>query len=349
MTTTNASNTQTQNLSKLVREGGFKGNSGAPVPSPPSRPSARTSSSPRPTASPPRPWVLDAAIPTQFNRDPSQLVYRTIDVSMAGSGKCEVIVVAATRELVDRLNGACRRRQAPARGHAQRVRRDPPRLRLRQPPRGRPQPDHALPRCRLRRDQDHDRHGKEMSFAGVVNVGGKHLDDLAADQLACMRDQARRLRLALNAEVPTEPVPVTAARVESAARQSCRGIRSRASRRTGPAGLHARSAPSKCRFRRRAEEADLSELLETLTDEIQMCVLSRVAVPHAQGRSRPRGRRGAPPRPLPAHRQGPGLPAQAADPMARVARSGKEPAFGIDLKAAPAGLGRGPWPVPEPH
>lgn len=330
---------QTQNLGKLVREGGFKGKR-AVCAIPAFQTFCKNLQFPK-TDGVSTKAMVDAAIPTQFNRDPSQLVYRTIDVSMAGSGKCEVIVVAATRELVDRLMRAVAgAKLQPVGMHSEFA----ATLRAFDYVNRR---EGDLSQTTLYLDvgcaatKIMIAHGKEMSFARVVNVGGKHLDDLAADQLACMRDQARRLRLALNAEVPTEPVPVAAARVEAPTANPA------GNPATGPAAASAaerRAAPAPPGFmpevRQQApvpvapEEADLSELLETLTDEIQMCARYHASqfptrkvdrVLFVGGEARHRG--------LCQHiAKALRLPAQAADPMARVARSGKEPAFGIDLK-----------------
>lgn len=317
---------QTQHLAKVIREGGFKGKR-AVCAIPAFQTFCKNLQFPK-TDGVSTQAMVDAAIPTQFNRDPSQLVYRTIDVSMAGTGKCEVIVVAAMRDLVDRLMRTIAGvKLQPVGMHSEFA---------------------AVLRAFdyvNRREGDINQttlyldvgcaatkimiaHGKEMSFARVVNIGGKHLDDLAADQLACMREQARRLRLALSAEAPAEPASVATARAESPEARDRRGGTS-----TVPPGFTPevrQQAPVPVA----PDEADLSELLETLTDEVQMCVRYHASqfpsrkvdrVLFVGGEARHRG--------LCQHiAKALRLPAQAADPMARVARSGKEPAFGIDLK-----------------
>ncbi len=331
---------QTQHLAKLIREGGFKGKR-AVCAIPAFQTFCKNLQFPK-TDGVSTKTMVDAAIPTQFNRDPSQLVYRTIDVSMAGTGKCEVIVVAAMRDLVDRLMRAiAAAKLQPVGMHSEFA---------------------AVLRAFdyvSRREGDISQttlyldvgcaatkimiaHGKEMSFARVVNVGGKHLDDLAADQLACMREQARRLRLALSADVPAEPVSVTMARGEPSASPAAGIPAANAPAAGTPAERRGPAMPPGFtpEVRQQApvpvapEEADLSELLETLTDEVQMCVRYHASqfpsrkvdrVLFVGGEARHRG--------LCQHiAKAMRLPAQAADPMARVARSGKEPASGIDLK-----------------
>lgn len=320
---------QTQQLPKLIREGGFKGKR-AVCAIPAFQTFCKNLQFPK-TDGVSTKVMVDAAIPTQFNRDPSQLVYRTIDVSTPGSGKCEVIVVAAMRELVDRLMRAiAAAKLQPVGMHSEFA----ATLRAFDYVNRR---EGDLAQTTLYLDvgcaatKIMIAHGREMSFARVVNIGGKHLDDLAADQLACMREQARRLRLALSADAPTEPVAVAAATparaqpVEPAASD-----RRAASMPTGFTPEVRQQAPVPVA----PEEADLSELLETLTDEIQMCARYHASqfptrkvdrVLFVGGEARHRG--------LCQHvAKALRLPAQAADPMARVARSGKEPAYGIDLK-----------------
>jgi len=321
---------QTQQLPKLIREGGFKGKR-AVCAIPAFQTFCKNLQFPK-TDGVSTKVMVDAAIPTQFNRDPSQLVYRTIDVSTPGSGKCEVIVVAAMRELVDRLMRAiAAAKLQPVGMHSEFA------ATLR-----------AFDYVN-RREGDLNQttlyldvgcaatkimiaHGKEMSFARVVNIGGKHLDDLAADQLACMRDQARRLRLALSADAPAEPVAVAAApaRPEAVGAGASESERRTAAMPPGFTPEVRQQAPVPVA----PDEADLTELLETLTDEIQMCSRYHASqfpsrkvdrVLFVGGEARHRG--------LCQHiAKALRLPAQAADPMARVARSGKEPAFGIDLK-----------------
>jgi type IV pilus assembly protein PilM len=319
---------QTQHLPKLIREGGFKGKR-AVCAIPAFQTFCKNLQFPK-TDGVSTQTMVDAAIPTQFNRDPSQLVYRTIDVSMAGSGKCEVIVVAAMRELVDRLMRAiAAAKLQPVGMHSEFA----ATLRAFDYVNRR---EGDLVQTTLYLDvgcaatKIMIAHGKEMSFARVVNVGGKHLDDLAADQLACMRDQARRLRLALNADAPLEPVAVAAARSDVPPLGAPAIERRGAAMPTGFTPEVRQQAPVPVA----PEEADLSELLETLTDEIQMCARYHASqfparkvdrVLFVGGEARHRG--------LCQHiAKALRLPAQAADPMARVARSGNEPALGIDLK-----------------
>lgn len=322
---------QTQNLPKLIREGGFKGKR-AVCAIPAFQTFCKNLQFPR-TDGVSTQAMVDAAIPTQFNRDPSQLVYRTIDVSVAGAGKCEVIVVAAMRELIDRLMRAITAAKLqPVGMHSEFA----ATLRAFDYVNRR---EGDIAQTTLYLDvgcaatKIMIAHGKEMSFARVVNVGGRHLDDLAADQLACMREQARRLRLALSADAPQEAIAITMARSDAPPATPVGGVASERRNAAIPAGFTPevrQQAPVPVA----PAEADLSELLETLTDEVQMCVRYHASqfptrkvdrVLFVGGEARHRG--------LCQHiAKALRLPAQAADPMARVARSGKEPAYGIDLK-----------------
>lgn len=322
---------QAQQLPKIIREGGFKGKR-AVCAIPAFQTFCKNLQFPKTDGVSTR-VLVDSAIPTQFNRDPSQLVYRTIDVTTPGSGKCEVIVVAAGRELVERLmRSIASAKLQPVGMHSEFA-----------------AVLHAFDYVN-RREGDLSQttlyldvgcaatkimiaHGKEMSFARVVNIGGKHIDDLAADQLACMREQARRMRLALSAETPAEPVAVTMARGDTPAGTPTSTPTAERRVNTNPPGFVGevrQQAPVPVA----PVEADVSELLETLTDEVQMCVRYHASqfparkvdrVLFVGGEARHRG--------LCQHiAKVLRLPAQAADPMARVARSGKEPASGIDLK-----------------
>jgi hypothetical protein len=192
-------------------------------------------------------------------------------------------------------------------------------------------------------------HGRDMGFARVVAVGGKHIDDKAADDLACMRGEARRQRLSVGACQLAQPV--TSARVGAPSFDDGEPAKGGAS----VAGAGGAGGAGGADAERRAgglgpgfsgevrqqqpvpvvpEGANVTELLETLTDEVQMCVRYYASqfpqrkverVVFVGGEARHAGLCQHVARAL-------RLPAQMADPMARVARSGNEPASGIDLK-----------------
>ena len=369
---------QAQALPRLIRDGGFKGKR-AVCAIPAFQTFCKNLQFPK-TDGITTQAMVDAAIPAQFNRDPSQMVYRTIDVSTPGTGKCEVIVVAAMRELVERLMKAIvGAKLQPVGMHSEFAavlsafayvnRRDG-----------------DLTHTTLYLDAGSAAtkimiaHGKEMAFARVVAVGGRHMDDAVADQLACMRADARQRRIALNTARPALAM-VSAMRAERPAalpaalpgslpngvRVGLTPTKMDTAAGTGAPGEAVQSEALQGKDRRAPgasmpgftgeirqqspvpvapEEADLSDLLETLTDEVQMCVRYYASqfptrkverVVFVGGEARHLG--------LCQHiAKVLRLPAQMADPMARVARSGKEPATGIDLKqpqpawAVPLGL-----------
>lgn len=337
---------QAQALPRLVREGGFKGKR-AVCAIPAFQTFCKNLQFPR-TDGVTTQAMVDAAIPTQFNRDPSQLVYRTIDVTPPGSAKCEVIVVAAPRELVGRLMRAVTQaRLQPVGMHSEFA---------------------AVLRAfdhvnRREGDVQHTTlyldvgcaatkimigHGRDMAFARVVAVGGKHIDDKAADDLACMRAEARRQRHSVGACQLAQPV--TTARVAAPSLDDAEPPKGAAGAVGTPGATNA-TADAERRgaglgpgfsgeIRQQQpvpvvpEGANVTELLETLTDEVQMCVRYYASqfpqrkverVVFVGGEARHAGLCQHVARAL-------RLPAQMADPMARVARSGNEPASGIDLK-----------------
>lgn len=157
-------------------------------------------------------------------------------------------------------------------------------------------------------------HGTRLAFARSIELGARHLDETIAHQLRCTIHEARGVRLGLERLAP-KPAPVVAsggAGEGSAPVQPARAV--------GP-------------------EADLSEPMEILADEISMCLryhrslfpdraVEKVIFLGGQSRQRlvcehlARSLR---------------LPAQSLDPLARLARSGSVPAEGVDVTAPQPG------------
>jgi type IV pilus assembly protein PilM len=317
---------QVKALPKLIKHGGFKGKRVVCA-----IPSWQTSCKQiqfQRTEGLPVATLVDAAIPVQFGRDPSSLVYRYLELGGAG-GKLDVIVFAVGRDLVDKLMRALTgSKLEPVGMHSE---------------------FHAAVRAFdhiHRREGDLDTttlyldigtattnvmiaHGTSLAFARVVDVGGARLDELLAKQLDCSISEARRRRQEMEsaAALPAGASGPRAAAVEGErrAQQTPAGF--------GGEVLSQPAVPVS------PESGDLREPLEMLTDEVQMC-LRYHASQHPQrkvdrvlflgGQSRYRGLCQHVARQL-------RLSAQVVDPIARVARGGTEPTLGVDFRQAQPG------------
>lgn len=320
-------------LPKLIRHGGFRGKR-AVCAIPAWQMLCKQLQVPRqdnvPLAS-----LVEAALPTQLNVDPASVVYRYEEIAGAGgSGKSDLIVIATPRDLVERLMRALQ--------HAKLE------------PVGMQTEFTAILRAF---DHVHRRegdlqvstlyidigagttkvaisHGTNLAFARIIQAGGMQMDETLAAQLKCEPDEARRRRLATGATLPAEPkaapVPVAAAPAGGGTATAEQPERRGANALPG-FGPDILSQPASSVA---PENGDLTESLEILTDEISMCLRYHAGqfpgrkVERAVfigGEARHRGLCQQIARRL-------RLPAQMADPMARVARTGNEPALGVDLK-----------------
>lgn len=188
-------------------------------------------------------------------------------------------------------------------------------------------------------------HGAQLVFAKTIQLGGIDLDRAVAHAAGCDLARAREMRLSKGAMADPSVTPARAAAVASNRRRDAAGDvaleEDRRVNRTAP-GFSAEVGELPQESASPAD-ADLSDTLEILTDEIAMCVryyesifpgkrlgrgvffggesLGRGLCQHVARRLR--------------------LPAHAADPMARVARTGGEPVSGVDFKIRQPG-----WAVP---
>jgi type IV pilus assembly protein PilM len=302
--------------------------------------------------------LVRSAVPGEIGCDPSALVYRHVEVGqIARSTKTEVICMAAGRELVERLMKAVKESKLePVGMHIEYS------AALR-----------AFDSI-TRRDEDKKTtslyldigagstkvvmaHGRDMVFARTIDLGGRHLDAAIAKQLKIDLAEARAHRLAMAEVVGIKKSGPVAQRqggkAESAARASVNGSAHSATlplshaatsveedRRQG--GLPRGMTPdltSQPRMDFEPARADLSEPLEILTDEISMCLRYHESVfPDRRadraiffgGEARHVGLCQHIARTL-------RLPAQVADPMAGVARTGQEPTVGIDFRQSQPG------------
>jgi type IV pilus assembly protein PilM len=286
--------------------------------------------------------LVSSAVSAQFGKDPSQLVYRFVQTSPVDKpgARLDGLIIAVERDLVQRLMGAVAASKLdPVGMHSE------------------------FASVLYAFEYVHKRvadlvcntlyldigygttdvaisHGKDLAFARIIDVGGGHLDATLSVQLECDRKEARRRRL--------DPQPQTLVK-PMAARATGKGVASDidslVDRRQSPelapgfsGMLHTLEEGPLC-----PEGGDVREPLEMLTDEIRMCLrfhgsqypdkrIDRVIF--IGGESRHRGLCQQIAKALK-------LPAQIADPLARIARTGNEAVLGLDIAQPQPG-----WCVP---
>lgn len=293
--------------------------------------------------------MVRSAVPAQLGCDPAALVFRHVEVGpIARTNKTEVICMATGRELVERLMRAIKdSKLEPVGMHIEYT-----------------AALHAFDAI-TRRAEDASltslyldigagstkvmvAHGRDLMFARTVDLGGRHLDQTVAKQMKVDLGEARAHRLAMAelgsriADVKTPqpsavPVPCgvpSASDGTQAAPDAAPPVVTEERRRGGlPRGL-TRDLTRQPSMAFAPARADLSEPLEILTDEISMCLRYHGSVfPDRRvdraifigGEARHLGLCQHIARTLK-------LPAQVADPMASVARSGSETTPGVDFR-----------------
>jgi Tfp pilus assembly PilM family ATPase len=281
------------------------------------------------------PQLVSGAIQSAFGLDPSVLVHRFEEVpTPERPGKAEVIITAVPFELVQQLMGAisaCKLQPVGMHSEFSAVLHTFDHVHKRDT-------DAAINTLYLDIGAATTNvmisHGKSLAFARVVHIGGDHLDQIIARQLKCNIVEAHRRRMAADELVRTIPRNVPAPALVPAgaeggerARRDERGLQPLATGFTPELNSQPMAACA-------PENVDIHEPLESLTDEVLMCVRYHESqfpgkrVERAifvGGEARHKGLCQSIAKAL-------RLPAQMADPLARVARTGSEPAIGIDLK-----------------
>ena len=236
--------------------------------------------------------VVKTAVPMQLGVDPGSIVFRHVEVCDAGGGKAEVICMATARDLVDRLMRTIHENKLEPVGMHNEF------TALLEACKGLVKGDDPTLYIDLGAGSTKAviAHGEKMIFAKAIEIGGFHLDDAICRQRKVSVADANAIRrsmekLTLSAE-ERQRDPVVAVASE-----------------------------------------DLSEPLEILTDELAMCLRYHeslfgtkrvIKVVFVGGESRHTALCQHIARAL--H-----LPAQVADPFARVARTGNEPCVGVDM------------------
>lgn len=296
------------------------------------------------------------ATATQAGCDPAAMVFRHVEVGpVPRAGRTEVICLAAPRDMVEMLMQALRAcRLDPVGMHVEYL------AALRAFDRmTRRAEDRALTTLYLDIGASATRvmiaHGRDLVFARTVEIGGWHLDQAVARRLGLDLRQARAHRLATVTspsrirsssgadahgrqgappQVPTAPGPALRDGVATPGHDGSGPHSPRsAERRSGhPApglGPDLTAHPTVP-----LGPADLAETLETLTDEIAMCLRYHEALfPERRvqraiffgGEARHVGLCQHVARTL-------RLSAQVADPMSAVAHEGHEPTVGVDFR-----------------
>lgn len=342
-------------LPKVIRQGGFKGNRIACM-----IPASQTFCKHMQLAKTDGLSIAQqahAAVSGQLGCDPAALVLRHFEVGpVAGNpGKTEVICTAVPRPLVNRLLESTRKARLEMVGmHAE---------------------FSALLRCFdsiTKRVEDDSlvslyldigcastkvliAHGRSPVFARCVDLGGRHMDEAVAQQLKCEIAEARERRAAVDtfetaAIAQPQERTVDAGLVALAGALRTEGGGSGLSmnlsqaahedRREGatPPGLSADVSAMPATTPAPAG-VDLREQFEILTDEVQMSLRYHGSLFPGRrvdrtvfigGESRQKGLCQQVAKAL-------RLPAQIADPLSRVAKTGREPTTGIDLKETQPG------------
>lgn len=260
--------------------------------------------------------IARAAIAKQLECDPTSLVCRHVEAKELPGGRSEVICFAASRGLVGQMMATLKQaRLEPVGIHCEAqaiVRACRPQVEAEPVPTlfldiGRGTTSVVVAK------------GEQVQFSRVVTFGGLHLDQAVSHQLKCTMGRANERRLELDRLVPE------GARVVGPTPMDVRAEADGAE----PQG----ATLTRATLRPIMPEVDLSEALEVLTDEISMCLrYHRSLFPDQPvqravfvgGETRQRALCEHIARVL-------RLPSETADPMARVARTGKEPTTGLDI------------------
>jgi len=285
--------------------------------------------------------LVEAAVSQALGCPQNALIYRHVPVVGASSGggsggKTEVICLAAARDMVARIMQAVRDSKLELVGI---------------------QPEYlaslaAFDRINQRVEDQHVAtmyldlaagstkvsiaHGKSLVFAKTVQMGGRDLDHVVARALECDLATARARRLAASVSPAPAPVhqrvPAPVAATGDSGAPVAVGEELRHHPPAPTPGLTPDLAAQPAAPVAPAE-FDLQEPLEVITDEVAMCLRYYESIfPERKvqraiftgGEARHRGLCQHIARRL-------RLPAQVADPAARMARTGKEPCKGVDF------------------
>jgi type IV pilus assembly protein PilM len=272
--------------------------------------------------------MVKTAVSSEIGCHPDALVYRQVEVGEVGGGpaggaKQEVICLATRRDFVNRImKTLAAARLEPVGLHPE------PMAMLHgfdRATRGKGEEDKTTMYLDLGAGTTQVLlvHGGKLRFAKSIHVAGIHLDHAISKQMGCSLLQARSRRLASpdlcqRAGAPARPVPAGAGAGLGDEEDG-----------EGDDPRHPRLKPT----------IDLSEQLETMTDEILMCLRYYESVfPGARAERAVFVGGEARHRPLCEYiARRLRMPAQVADPLSGVKRTGKEPCDGLDASVPQPG------------
>lgn len=179
-------------------------------------------------------------------------------------------------------------------------------------------------------------HGDRMVFARLVDIGGRAFDEAVCAQTKLPLSEGRRERLAMERMTPGPQVAEPAPEAEASEQMA---VLSAGMSKANGGATRARPRPGAKPGSKPGVRADLSEPLEMLVDEIGHCLryheslfggrrVERAVLVGGEARHRALGESLA---------RAIRVEAQIADPMAGVARTGREPTTGVDFSEAQPG------------
>jgi type IV pilus assembly protein PilM len=211
--------------------------------------------------------------PMQLQCDPESISYKFIEITPTGAPKPEVIVMAVSRELIRTLMQSLRENKLePVGMHSEFT------------------AELACFDCLHRREGDENlntiyldmghsttcvciSHGKQLAFARVVDIGGASINESLAEQLGCSVKEAQERRWKEMSTLTSRPTRMSAGNELRSLSTPPPPTNADIDRRAGatPAGLS--------EFLHLLPEVEISggksglrEALETLTDEVRMCL-----------------------------------------------------------------------------
>jgi len=278
--------------------------------------------------------IAGAQLSTQLGCDPSSLLVRCREVpGVKRHGKQEVICFGASREFVGRLMGALKSAKLDPVGIHTEFDALVRAMQLRDDNAG--GVSNTKPRLVLDLGAGGIKvlimHGSEMVFARTIEIGSRHFDETICHQLRCTMMEARDMRHSLTQLAPKQPAAVTseAGLPGMPPPPQSDELSEQAEHIEIPTGLHQSRGP----------QIDLSEPVEIICDEISMCLryhdtlfpgarVESLILMGGQAKHQVLGAELA----KRLH-----LEAQALDPLACLARSGRVPVSGVDLRSAQPG------------
>lgn len=285
---------------------------------------------------------VTAHLQATLNCDPARVVVRHIEIgeTPGGGGKTEVICFVVAKEMVMRILGAVRQARFEVIGaHSEHV---------------------ALARAFdrvTRRESDNDymsmyldvgagaskivlTHGRRIVFAKTIQVSGREFDEAVAKRLKTPAAEARARRLAMGRDIPR--VVAGASIPAMAGSKPAEGVVAVAEDRRSDAPTPGMTAPIIGDAPSDIAEP-LREPIDALVAEVSMCLRyhERRFSEHPVGRCVFVGGESRDVTLCREIAQRLRLAAQVADPLACVAKTGKEPVRGVDLGATQPG-----WAVP---